>query len=190
MDLGILQWINNNLHNSTFFNYFFKIITYLCEAGWVCIALGVILLFFKKTRRSGVLVLISLVIGILITNVILKPIIARPRPYVEDPSFLTFLDSINYSKPSEYSFPSGHTHVIVNVATMLTLLYKGKGAWAWIPAVLISFSRIFLCVHYPTDVLGGAVVGIVCALITYFLINKLIDIIVSKWQAKQSQKSS
>ena len=189
MELEFLQWINNNLHGSTFFNYFFKIITFLCESGWACILLGVILLFFKKTRRSGVLVLVSLAIGIIITNLILKPVVARPRPFVEDPTFLNFLDQIGYSKPGEYSFPSGHTHVAINTAMVLTLVFKKKGAWAWIPALLIAFSRIFLCVHYPTDVLAGAVIGIVCALVTVLLINKLIDKIVENFQAKKQLKT-
>lgn len=186
MELGFLQWINSTLHGSQFINYFFKFITYLCEAGWVCILLGVILLFFKKTRRSGVLVLISLAIGIIVTNLILKPVVARPRPFTLDSSIIDFLQRINYKLPGEYSFPSGHAQVAFNTATVLAIVFKRKGAWAFLPASLIAISRIFLCVHYPTDILGGMVIGAVSALITCSLINKLIDKIVEKFKNRKS----
>lgn len=188
MELSFLQWINSTLHESAFINYFFKLITYLCEAGWACILLGVVLLFFKKTRRSGVLVLVSLAIGIVVTNLILKPIVARPRPFAEDDSIIDFLNSINYKLPGEHSFPSGHTQVAINTATVLTIIYKRKGAWSFLPASLIAISRIFLCVHYPTDVLAGAVVGAVSAVITCYFINKLIDKVVERLKAKKIDK--
>lgn len=180
MELAFLQWINTTLHGSQFINYFFKFITYLCESGWICILLGIVLLCIKKTRRSGVLVLISLAIGIIVTNLILKPLVARPRPFAEDSSIIDFLNSINYKLPGEYSFPSGHTQVAFNTATVLSIIYKRKGAWAFLPASLIAISRIFLCVHYPTDVLCGAAVGVVSAVLTCYLVNKLIDKIVAK----------
>ncbi len=187
MELGFLQWINNNLHGSNFINYVFKFITYLGEVGWACILLGIVLLFFKKTRKSGVLVLISLAIGIIVTNLIVKPVVARPRPFAEDPSFVAFLQSINYKLPSEFSFPSGHAQVAFNSAMVMALLYKGKGCWAFLPAGLIAISRIFLCVHYPTDVLAGILIGVVSALITCLLISKLIDKIVEKYKLKHSK---
>lgn len=190
MELDFLQWINANLHGSNFINHLFKFITYLCEAGWVCILLGVILLFFKKTRKSGMLVLISLAIGIIITNLILKPVVARPRPFAEDATIIDFLQSINYKLPSEHSFPSGHAQVAFNTATVLFIVFKCKGAWAFLPASLIAISRIFLCVHYPTDVLGGAIIGVVSALITCYLINKLINKIVEKYNNKKLNKRS
>lgn len=188
MELSFLQWINSTLHESTFINHFFKIITYLCEAGWACILLGVVLLFFKKTRRSGVLVLVSLAIGIIVTNLILKPVVARPRPFAEDASIIDFLNSINYKLPGEHSFPSGHTQVAINTATVLTIIYKRKGAWSFLPASLIAISRVFLCVHYPTDVLAGAVVGAVSAVITCYFVNKLIDKVAERLKAKKIEK--
>ena len=129
--------------------------------------------------------LVSLAIGIIVTNLILKPLVARPRPFAEDASIIDFLQSINYKLPGEYSFPSGHTQVAFNTATVLAIIYKRKGAWAFLPASLIAISRIFLCVHYPTDVLSGAVVGVISALITCYGINKLINKIVEKHKNKK-----
>ena len=156
----------------------------------MCILIGIVLLFFKKTRRDGVLVLISLAIGIIITNLILKPIVARPRPFAEDASIIDFLTSINYKLPSEHSFPSGHTQVAFNTATVFAILNHKKGAWAFLPASLIAISRIFLCVHYPTDVLGGVFVGVLSAIITCFLINKLINRIVEKLKNRRFKKEN
>ncbi len=174
MELEFLQWINENLHDSGFVNMLFKCITFLGEGGVVCILLGVILLCIKKTRKSGAYILIGLALGIIITNVILKPIVARPRPFAEDLSIVEFLKQIGYALPSDWSFPSGHTQVTFNVATMLTLIYKKKGAWAYIPAGLVAISRIFLCVHYPTDVLCGVVIGVLSAVAVYFVANAIV----------------
>lgn len=174
MELEFLQWINANLHDSKFVNIFFKCITFLGEGGVACILLGVVLLCIKKTRKSGIYILSGLVLGIIITNLILKPIVARPRPFAEDLSIVDFLTSIKYNLPTDWSFPSGHSQVVFNVATMLTLIYKKKGAWAYIPAVLVALSRIFLCVHYPTDVLCGAIIGVLSAVIVYFAANAII----------------
>lgn len=174
MDLEILQWINANLHTCNFVNVVFKLITLLCEFGWACILLGVVFLLFKKTRKSGLFVLIGIAVGALLVNILIKPLVARPRPFIEDEQFVNFLQNIGYNLPTGYSFPSGHAQVSFNTATMLTLFYKRKGAWAYIPASLIAISRIFLCVHYPTDVLVGAIIGTLSASATFYVGNLII----------------
>lgn len=173
MELEFLRWINENLHSSTFINTLFKLITFLGEGGVVCILLGIIFLCIKKTRKSGIYILSGLALGIVITNLILKPIVARPRPFAEDLSIAEFLSNIKYALPTDWSFPSGHSQVVFNVATMLTLIYKKNGWWAYIPAVLVALSRIFLCVHYPTDVLCGSVIGVLSAVVAYFVANAI-----------------
>lgn len=190
MELEFLQWINANLHGSQFINILFKCITFLGEGGVVCILLGVLLLCIKKTRKSGVYTLCALALGIIITNGILKPIVARTRPFAEDLSIVEFLKQIRYALPSDWSFPSGHTQVTFNVATMLTLIYKKKGAWAYIPAVLVALSRIFLCVHYPTDVLCGAVIGVLSAVVVYFVANAIVKKIKENKGAKLAIKEN
>ena len=188
MELQILQWINGNLHGSSFVNQLFRIITYLGEKGIVWIALGLLLLCFKKTRKGGVLLLASLAIGVVINNFIIKPIVNRPRPFAEEASLADFIASIGLKLPTDASFPSGHTQAAINSAMFLTLQFKGKGAWAWIPATLIAISRIFLCVHYPTDVLAAAVIGIVVALLVWWLGQKILNKIIVSWQNRKTKK--
>ena len=169
MELEFLNWINQNLHGSNFINYLVKFITILGDAGICWIVLGVILLFFKKTRKGGVFLLVSLLLTLLINNLTLKPLFNRERPFVKNPKILNFLKSINLKAPSGASFPSGHTFAAFCSATVLTLCFKKVGALSFIPATLISLSRIFLCVHYPTDVLAGIILGSALGFGSYFL---------------------
>lgn len=190
MDLGILQWINGNLHGSNFVNQLFKIITYLGEKGILWIALGLLLLCFKKTRKGGLLLLVSIGAGIVLNNFIIKPLVNRPRPFDQDPALAQFVTSIGMKLPTSASFPSGHSQIAINAAMFLTLQFKGKGAWSWILAVLIAFSRVFLCVHYLTDIFGAAVVGVVVALLVWWLGGKLFDKIIATWQKKRAEKQT
>lgn len=162
-----LIYINSHWHGSNVINTLFKCITFLGEAGIFWIVLGIVLLCFKKTRTSGLVMLVSLAVGYLINDIVLKNIIARPRPFAENSEIKDFLASINMKLPSGYSMPSGHSYVAFNAAMMLTLFHKQKGAFSFILAFLIAFSRIFLCVHYPTDVLVGSILGIMTAFIVY-----------------------
>ena len=188
MDLGILQWINANLHGSGFVNQIFKYLTYLGEKGIIWIAVGLLLLCFKKTRKGGFLLLISLGIGVLLNNFIIKPLVARPRPFAADPALADFITSIGLKLPTDYSFPSGHTQIAINAAVFLTIFFKGKGAWSWIPAILIATSRVFLCVHYPTDVLAAMAIGAVVAALVATLGRKLLDKLIKLWQDAGEKK--
>lgn len=186
MDLQILQWINNTLHGSEFINQLAKYITYLGELGAFWIVLGIALLCFKKTRKAGFIMLGSLAFGIIINNGILKNVIDRARPFTQDSALAEFIKSIGLSLPTSSSFPSGHTFAGFNCAIVLTYFFKWKGALAYIPATLIAFSRIFLCVHYPSDVLAAAIIGtcigIICAVVGNIILNKLID-----WYSKKRE---
>lgn len=188
MDLNILQWINQNLHGSNFVNNLFKYISYLGEKGIIWIALAVILLCFKKTRKGGFLLLVSLGIGIVLNTFILKPLIARPRPWTLDESFVDFMNSINLKVPTDYSMPSGHTQIAINAAVFITLYFKKKGLWAWIPALLISFSRVFLLAHYTTDVLVAAAEGIVIATFVYFVGGLILNKIIKNYEESKAEK--
>lgn len=161
-----LVFINEHWHGSGFVNTFFKCVTFLGEAGILWIVLGIVLLCFKKTRMSGFVMLVSLLIGFCVNDFVLKNLIARPRPFVTNPEFAEFLKSISMKQPSGFSMPSGHSYVAFNAAMMLALFNK-KGAWAFVLSFLIAFSRIFLCVHYPTDVLVGSILGVLTALAVF-----------------------
>ena len=126
-------------------------VTMLGEAGWFWILLGVILLCTKRFRKCGVAVLLALVLDFLLANVILKPLVARPRPcWINDTVELLV------RVPKDYSFPSGHT-----MASSLVL------------AFLMGISRLYFYVHFPTDVLAGMVLGLLCGFAGVFLMKKL-----------------
>lgn len=141
--------------------------TTLGEWGAVWIVLGLALLFFKKYRRLGVTVLLGLIIGLITVNFGIKNIVARPRPcaiYSEIKLLVPF--------PSEYSFPSGHTVSSFGAATSVFLKNRKMGAFALALAVLIAFSRLYLFVHFPTDVLGGVVIGVAISFLSTYIMKK------------------
>lgn len=147
---------------------FFTFITKLGNAGWIWILAAVILFASKKHRREGITVLLALCIGFVATNLLLKNIVARARPY----TLLQGLE-ILISEPSDYSFPSGHTCSSFAAAlAMLKVSDKKLGIAACILAVLIAFSRMYIGVHYPSDVLAGALIGAFSAFVSVWIINR------------------
>lgn len=158
---AILQWDGQALlfiqeHiRQVWMDGFWKTITHLGDTGWFWIMLGIVLLIPKKTRKAGIAALVALAIGALITNVALKNIIARIRPYEVVEGLKLLIEP-----QSDFSFPSGHTCASIGAAlAMYPFLERKWGIPLVILAVLISLSRLYVGVHYPTDVLGGAVVG-------------------------------
>lgn len=144
-------------------------ITSLGSAGKVWILLAVILLLHPKTRRSGAVILAALVVDLILCNGILKNLVGRTRPFDVNTSV-----SILINKPRDFSFPSSHT--AVSFATVAALFLSGeKKLWkiALVAAALIAFSRLYLYVHYPTDILGGIVVGILAGYIGYRLVDRI-----------------
>ena len=167
MDFEILYMINN-LHNPILDNIMIGL-TYLGDAGLFWIILAIILLFVKKTRKCGILMLISMVLGLIIGNGILKNLIARSRPCWIDTGIQLLINN-----PTDYSFPSGHTLASFEAATMIFLHNKKLGIISLILAVLIAFSRMYLFVHFPTDILGGAILGIIISVIVYKIAQKVV----------------
>lgn len=188
MDLAILQWIDNNLHAIPFFNYFAKYVTLLGEYGLFGIVLCVIFLIPKKTRKVGIVMTVALALDFLLLNVILKNAVGRTRPYVTDPSLMVFLEDLGVHLPHDSSFPSGHTGASCVVAFVLLFYYKWKALPIFIVALLISLSRIFLCVHYPTDVLAAFVLSFVIAL-GCFIAAKPIERKIKERLSKRANKT-
>lgn len=167
-DSSILLWIQDNVR-ADFASPVVKVITHLGDKGifWIVVALA--LLAFRKTRRLGVLCAVSMVIGLVITNVILKNWVARIRPY----ELIQNLELI-VGKETDFSFPSGHTTNSLACAWVLFRRAPKKwGVAALVLAILISLSRLYVGVHYPTDVLAGAVIGIGSACLSLWLVPKL-----------------
>ena len=144
-------------------------ITSLGNAGIIWIVLAVVLLILPKTRKTGIIVAAALLMDLILCNLILKNLVARVRPYDVNTAI-----AILIKKPLDFSFPSGHTAASFAAMTAL-FLAKMKKAWiaALVLAVLIAFSRLYFYVHYPTDVLGGAVVGILSGIIGYAIVEKI-----------------
>ena len=163
MEADILLWIQNNIRNDVL-TPIFKFVTTLGNAGMIWIVLSVGLLIPKKTRRVGVLALVSLSFSALIDNVILKNVVARTRPY-EVIEGLTSLVGVQ----KDYSFPSGHTGSAFAAAVVMFLgLPKKYGIPILVFACLMGLSRLYVGVHYPSDVLGGVLIGTGIALFTYW----------------------
>lgn len=160
--LNILQEMR-----TPFLDMFFKNITLLGEAGIFCIILGLVLLFPKKTRVCGACVLLGLILDVLICNVTLKPLIGRMRPCWVNPAVKTLIAS-----PTDFSFPSGHSAVCFVTATCIYMNYRRWGIFALIMAALVGLSRLYLYMHWPTDVLGGAVLGVILGIFASKILRK------------------
>lgn len=165
MELTILQAIEK-LQNPIL-DKISIIMAHLGSAGAIFILIGILFLFHKKTRKMGLHILISLIISIILGNMILKPLINRVRPYEK------INRAILVKNLSDGSFPSGHTYAAF--ATAFSALYHNKkiGVCLILFAILMGFTRLYLYVHYPTDVVGGVILGYVCAESGRIIIKKL-----------------
>lgn len=155
LDGNILLLIQEFIRNPIF-NPLVIVITTLGNAGAIWILLTLIMLIIPKTRKVGCMMFASLIGTLLVNNLLLKNLVARTRPYevIEGLLFLV-------PKPGEYSFPSGHAGSSFAAAwVMFRQLPKRYGVPALILAILISLSRLYVGVHYPSDVLFGVIDGI------------------------------
>ena len=172
-DLSVLNFISENIR-CPFLDTFFSFVTKLGDGGVFWIMVTFILLIIPKQRKTGLMMAFAMILGLIIGNGTLKNAGARIRPYdlVEAEIIIKHL--------SDFSFPSGHTLVCFEAASVLTI----RKSSLWIPAVviavLVAFSRLYLFVHYPTDVIAGAVLGILFGFCGVFLGGKLYDFIAEK----------
>lgn len=159
-----------------FFDFFFPNITHLGDEGLFFITLGVIFLLFRRTRKAGAAMLIALLFGLLLTNMTIKPLVERPRPYVDELSmFHQFWATIGHGLESESgSFPSGHATSAF--AAMFAFFWALPKKYSWtglLLAVIIGFSRIYIHVHYCSDILGGMIVGCICGTAAFLIFHYL-----------------
>lgn len=166
-DNCILDFIQNVLRCDVL-DFLMPYITLLGEHGILWIILGITLLFYKKTRPMGISILMALLIGLVICNLTLKPLVARVRPYVANG-----FEGLLIEPLSDFSFPSGHTVASFEMAVCVYLFNKRYGVYALVLAMLIGFSRLYLYVHYPSDVIVGAVLGILIGYLSSLCIKKI-----------------
>ena len=169
-DLPILDWIQANLQ-SGLLDTVMPIITMFGDAGIFWMVWATLLLLFPKTRRTGLGMGFALMMGLIICNIILKPGVARPRPYDMQAEMGVIIDLL-VKRSHDFSFPSGHTIASFEASVVLLMNNKKMGIPAMVLAVLIAFSRMYLYVHYPTDVLFSVFMGIGFAFLGTWLVKK------------------
>ena len=173
-DLPILDWIAANLWCPVL-DVAMPIITLLGDAGIFWIAVSVLFMITKKYRKTGIGMMLALMMGLLVCNIWLKPTVARMRPY--DFQMQYFLKEIPLLAGAmhDFSFPSGHTIASFEAAVVIFLNNKKLGIAAMILACLIAFSRLYLYVHYPTDVICSVILGTAFAFLGNFLAGKIMS---------------
>ena len=163
IDFNILNAIQSI--RTPFLDTIMPLITFLGSGGIVWAVTALIMLCFKKSRKTGIVIIVSLLLGLFLSTMGLKNVIARERPYNTEGAI---------GAPSgRFSFPSGHAISSFSAATVILLYSKKLGIPAIILAALICFTRLYLYVHFPSDVICGALFGILLAFLSNFLVNKI-----------------
>lgn len=166
LDLNILEFIQNNFHNHIL-DKIMPLITLLGDSSCFWIIIGVVLIATKKYRKIGILTILTVILCTVLGGGIIKNIVQRPRPFLEVSTV-----EILISKPVDYSFPSIHTAVAFAVSGVLFKTIKKYGVVFIFLAVLIAFSRLYLFVHYPSDVIAGVILGLLCTKIVLYFSKK------------------
>ena len=171
-DLPILDWIAANLWCPVL-DTIMPIITMFGDGGIFWIAISVILMITKKYRKTGLSMAFALTMGLLVCNIILKPGVARIRPYDFQMQYFAKEIQLIAGGMHDFSFPSGHTIASFEACTALMLGNKKFGIPATILAILVAFSRLYLYLHYPTDVLVSIVLGTIFGILGHYLAQKV-----------------
>ncbi|MDE6024806.1 MAG: phosphatase PAP2 family protein [Lachnospiraceae bacterium] len=167
LDGSILLWIQQHLRTDIM-TAIMKAVTMLADRGIFLIAVAVLLMAFKPTRKTGIAAMLGLIINLLIVNVWLKNMIDRTRPYY-------MVEGLNSLLPPQLdsSFPSGHTsHAFAMAAVIWSTAEKKYGIAAIVLATMIAFSRLYLGVHYPSDVFAGVLIGILSGFISVVIVKR------------------
>ena len=165
LDSNILFYVQDNLRSEAL-NNIVVWFTSLGNAGLIWVLLIAALIAYKGTRKEGLGCAISLLLCFIVVNLFLKNAVARVRPY-------DAMEQIRCLVPPQvdYSFPSGHTAIAFAASVPVFIISSKKlGIIMIILSLLMALSRIYVCVHYPTDVIGGAVIGILCGVVTGMVI--------------------
>ena len=170
-DEQALVWIAENVRCAVL-DPFMKLYTQLGNTGMLFIVLGVLMLLFKQTRKAGLSALCAMLIGLIVVNFTIKPLVSRPRPWLVIENFVNLVEEHDPN-----SFPSGHTNAAFAFA--LAVCMSAPKRWMKVTAVcmavVMGLSRLYVGVHFPSDVLAGAVIGSLCGLAGTWVIRKVWD---------------
>ena len=181
MEIEILNFIQT-LH-TPFGDVVMPLITSLGNAGVFWIILAIVLVIIPKTRKIGITVSAALVLDLIFCNILIKPLVARIRPFDINTAVELLI-----SKPRDYSFPSGHTAASFAASSAIFVTgHRKTGVAAMILAALIGISRLYLYVHYPTDVLGGLAIGVGCGICSCFIVNHVMQKIEERKEAEKPE---
>lgn len=169
IDFSVLDFIQEHVR-CTLLDLIMPLITRFGDMGLFWLVLGSFLVMFRRSRKCGINIVMAITGGFVICNLLLKNLIQRSRPCWLEP-----LSDMLIAVPSDYSFPSGHSMVSFAAATVIFHYNKRAGIAALAFAVLIAVSRMYLYVHFPTDVICGSLIGAVMGIITVKCSEKYIS---------------
>ena len=138
--------------------------------------IAIVMMFTKKYRKVGIIMAVSITLGAIITSLIIKPSVLRLRPYQSEvEAYKNWWTYVGMATEKDSSFPSGHTTAATSSCLAFYLASKNKKiTWlALLYPIIIAASRIYLCVHYPSDTLGGLIIGSIAAVISYYIVNQI-----------------
>lgn len=187
-EIEILKWVHETFHSQAWLNYIMEAITYIGEFGLSVMLCALVLFIVKKTRRAGFDMAAGIAINLLVVNVILKYAVNRARPWTEYSEFIAFYEQFGVRQPTDSSFPSGHTAICFCGAVSLMFSYKIKALPALVIAFLVALSRIYLCLHYPTDVLGGILIGTACGVAGHYASAGILTLIEKRRKKREDTK--
>ena len=176
-DLPLLDWIQANIQ-CAFLDTTMPVVTHMGSAGFL-MAFAVFMMLLKKYRKTGFSVALAMVFGLVVCNIILKPGIARIRPY-DYQEQMGIMINLLIEKQKDFSFPSGHTIATFEAATAIFLNHKKIGTVCLVLASIIAFSRLYLYIHYPTDVFTSIILGVALAILANWTVGKVMAAIEAK----------